>query len=207
MRKLSFTTLLALGIAAASLSSCSRANYAFNPKAPSYLGSKKVHAVAPAATVAKATTPKTSPIEAAPAHQSIAVVTPRSVPTPVAKVPKEMVQPVPVAPAVVATNASAVAKPSLMQRGILKGLAKKLDKMQRKQSTADTQNTASKKGQSLIVALGGLGLAIIGLIIAGGSLSGGSGAGVAAGVILYYVGLIAFIVGVVLLVIHLVNGD
>ena len=207
MRKLYFTTLLAMGVAAASLTSCSRANYAFNPKAPSYLGSTKVRPVAPAATVAKATATKAAPIKAAPVNQSNTVVTPRPAATPVAKVTKQAAQPVTAAPVVVAANAAPVAKPSLMQRGILKAVAKKLDKLQKKQATADTQQTASKKGQALLIALGGLLLAIIGIAIAGGSISGGSGAGVAIGVIFYYVGLIAFTVGIVLLVIHLVNGD
>jgi TM2 domain-containing membrane protein YozV len=40
------TLFVGLGIAAASLSSCSRSNYAFNTTAPAYLGSEKVKAVA-----------------------------------------------------------------------------------------------------------------------------------------------------------------
>lgn len=47
MRKLT-THLLALGVAAASLTSCSRANYAFQP-APAYLGVQAVHAAVPMA--------------------------------------------------------------------------------------------------------------------------------------------------------------
>lgn len=38
-----YQLLLVLGIGAASLSSCSRANYAFNPAGPSYLGTARVH--------------------------------------------------------------------------------------------------------------------------------------------------------------------
>jgi TM2 domain-containing membrane protein YozV len=40
------TLFVGLGIAAASLSSCSRSNYAFNTTSPAYLGSEKVKAVA-----------------------------------------------------------------------------------------------------------------------------------------------------------------
>jgi TM2 domain-containing membrane protein YozV len=46
-----------LGIASAALSSCSRANYAFNNTAPVYLGSEKVKTAAPVAT-AEATAPE-----------------------------------------------------------------------------------------------------------------------------------------------------
>lgn len=51
--------VVALGIAAVSLSSCSRSNYAFNNSAPAYLGSEQVHAPTALATetVPTVTTP------------------------------------------------------------------------------------------------------------------------------------------------------
>jgi TM2 domain-containing membrane protein YozV len=49
MKQLS-SLFLALGIASAALSSCSRANYAFNNTAPVYLGSEKVKPAVPVAT-------------------------------------------------------------------------------------------------------------------------------------------------------------
>ena len=47
MRKSYLTTLLSVGVALASLSSCSRSSYSFNA-APAYLGSERVHASAAA---------------------------------------------------------------------------------------------------------------------------------------------------------------
>ncbi len=48
MRK-SYRLLLTLGVAAVSLSSCSRSNYSFNTNAPAYLGSEPVHVATSAA--------------------------------------------------------------------------------------------------------------------------------------------------------------
>ncbi|QKG57520.1 TM2 domain-containing protein [Hymenobacter sp. BRD128] len=50
---------VALGVAAVSLSSCSRSNYAFNNSAPAYLGSAQVHA-----PIAAALTPEAAPTAA-----------------------------------------------------------------------------------------------------------------------------------------------
>ena len=208
MKKIS-TIIVTLGIAAASLSSCSRSNYAFTP---AQAGSEKMQQTPAVA----ATTPEVKYAERTSLYEAATVVAPRPAAAPVAPVATATAQPVAAAPAVVtapvavASNkvAATTAKPSLMQRVVLKSLTNKIDKMRQKQATASTQQTAaSKKGTAALIALAGLLLAIIGIIIAGGSLSGGSGAGVAVGVVLYYIGLIAFIVGIVLLVIHLVNGD
>lgn len=50
-----YSILCALGIAVASLSSCSRANYAFQSTAPAYLGVEQAHSVAIEPTTAEAT--------------------------------------------------------------------------------------------------------------------------------------------------------
>jgi TM2 domain-containing membrane protein YozV len=72
-----YQLVLALGIASASLSSCSRSTYSFNTNAPAYLGSEQVRVAKPAATeeaetvTAAATTEATAPAAVtAPAHQA-----------------------------------------------------------------------------------------------------------------------------------------
>lgn len=85
--------LLGAGLAAASLSSCSRANYAFNDHAPAYLASAPVQAAAAgqeqdAATVTAAATPTPAPlVEASPAHQAAVALARPAAPAPVAVAP------------------------------------------------------------------------------------------------------------------------
>lgn len=171
--KKSYRLLLALGIATASLSSCSRASYSFNPAAPAYLGSEHVRPTA---------------AQAAPAVASAAQVT------------------APVASVIVAQKAAAVgvvapaakwARPLQVQRILLKKVTKQLAKIQvNRQNTAHLEHTASKTGRSALVALAG-----VALIAIGGAIGTGFGG------LLVLIGLIAFLVGIVLLVVHLVSGD
>jgi TM2 domain-containing membrane protein YozV len=72
-----YQLVLALGIASASLSSCSRANYAFNTSAPAYLGTEQVHRAAAVTapeveTATAAATPEAAQpiVEVAPARQA-----------------------------------------------------------------------------------------------------------------------------------------
>ncbi|RZJ89462.1 MAG: hypothetical protein EOO60_09990 [Hymenobacter sp.] len=203
-----YQLLLALGIAAASLSSCSRANYVVNTTVPTHLSSEKYQAQTPAQELTVATPTQATTTASGALYETATVKAAR----PAVEVVKEVAQPVAVAspaPEVAAatTVASPKAKPSLVQRLAVKSIVKQLTKLQQKQATAHTAQTASKKGSSALIALAGILVAVIGLIIVGGSGLGGSGAGVAIGAILFYVGFIAFIVGLVLLVIHLVNND
>jgi len=75
-----YQLVLALGIASASLSSCSRANYAFNTSAPAYLGSEQVHKAAPVAaaqteaTIVASTETTALAAEIAPAHEAARVL-------------------------------------------------------------------------------------------------------------------------------------
>jgi hypothetical protein len=212
-----YQLLLALGIAAASLSSCSRANYVVNTTAPvsepMQVAAPTSDAAASGTALVKVSASESALAEVAPSREATAVVAPRSAAshTVAAKIVKEAAQPVIAAtPDVIAANVipSPSAKPSLMQRLALKSVVKQINKVQQKQATARSeQTTASKKGRALLIALAGILLALIGLIIVGGSGLGGSGAGVAIGAILFYLGFIAFVVGVVIFVIHLVNGD
>ncbi len=70
-----YQLVLALGIASASLSSCSRSSYSFNTKAPAYLGSEQVRVATPAAaeeaeTATASVAPEVPVVAAAPAHQA-----------------------------------------------------------------------------------------------------------------------------------------
>ena len=73
------TCLFALGVAAASLTSCSRANYAFNNNAPTYLGTQSVRSVTKAPALAlspTATTAEVTPAEiASPAREAATALT------------------------------------------------------------------------------------------------------------------------------------
>ncbi|WP_245897021.1 TM2 domain-containing protein [Hymenobacter nivis] len=62
--KKSFYRFLILGTACASLASCSKSNYAFNPNTPAYLGSERVHSAVAIAPVPDET--MTASTEAAP---------------------------------------------------------------------------------------------------------------------------------------------
>lgn len=66
MQKSYLTLLLSVGVALASLTSCSRTNYAFNSTTPAYLGQERVHAsVAVAAPEAAVSTESVSPVRVA----------------------------------------------------------------------------------------------------------------------------------------------
>ena len=71
-----YQLVLALGIASASLSSCSRSSYSFNTKAPAYLGSEQVRVAAATVEEAETATAAAAPeaalpvVAAAPAHQA-----------------------------------------------------------------------------------------------------------------------------------------
>ena len=150
--KKSYQLLLAFSVAAASLSSCSRSNYAFNPNTPSYLGSASVRAsVAVAATepVLTASTEATAPASLiAPARTAA-----RSVATPVAHQ---------------AVRSSVVAAaPSAEHSSFTKAERKELKQTLRqaiKQQKAAAPTGTSAEGKSQLVAallcffLGGLGI-------------------------------------------------
>ncbi|NML66233.1 hypothetical protein HHL22_13555 [Hymenobacter sp. RP-2-7] len=165
-----YSFLLALGMAATSLSSCSRANYVFNPTAAPYLGTAQP-AQATAPTVAIATSAPAAPL----AVRALALAG--------------------TAPKRTEAKVSVVAKPSLSQRILLKQVAKHLAKVQSKQQNTVRveQAAASKAGRAGLIALAGLVVLLIG---------GLTGVG-----ILATIGAIAFLVGLILLIVHLVSGD
>jgi hypothetical protein len=168
--KKSFRALLALGITAASLSSCSRANYAFNTTTPVSVAVEQ-----PSALVTTHIEEVAKPAEAAPAAALSVVVAKRA--------------------AVVAAPVAKHVKPSLAERVLVKKVAKQLAKVQvGQQNKASIEHTAaSKTGRAAIIAVAGLVLLLIGAAANVG--------------IIGTIGAIAFLVGLILVVVHLVSGD
>jgi len=163
--------LLALGIAAASLSSCSRANYAVNTTdTPASVAIEQ-----PSAVVTTRLVESAKPAELA------------TVAMPVATATKSI--------KVAAAPAAKQANASLVERVLVKKIAKQLTKTQAShQSKANTEQTAaSKTGRAAIIAGAGLVLLLLG---------GAANVGIIA-----VIGLLAFIVGIILVVVHLVSGD
>lgn len=169
--------LIAIGITAASLTSCSRSSYTFNTNVPAYLGATQVRSVA---------TPAPASVKEAKISAAVAVVPTTAAPM---VLQQELTQAVAVAPV------TKQAPPYLVQRVLIKKLAKQLDKAQVKhQNAARTEHTAaSKTGRAAIISLAGLLLILLGAA---------TGVGIIA-----VIGIIAFIVGIVLVVVNLVNGD
>ena len=170
-----YSLLVAISIALAFLTSCSRANYAVNATAPAYLSSKSMAAVVVAqpATVPATIVVASDALATSPQSGQIVKV---AVTAPVAK----------------------QARPSLVQRVLIKKVSKQLARMQAsRQNTANVVHaTASKTGRAAEIALAGLALILLGVAING-----------VPGAILAVVGEIALLVGLILVVIHLVNGD
>jgi len=127
---------VALVVAAASLSSCSRANYAFNNQAASYASTEQ--------PVAAATAPLVAP--AAPtAYASAVGLASRAASPPVA------------------TQATRATRPTLVQRLAVKKLHKVLAKaMASPQNVAHTEKTASNAGRYGLFALIGAAILVIG---------------------------------------------
>jgi len=174
--KKTYSLLVTLLVALVALSSCSRSNYAFNNKVPAYLGSEQAHTVATKPTPVKEA--KKAEAAVTPATAGLTVVQPQAI-------------------SAVASSATKAARPTLMQRALVKHVAKQLDKLStRRQNMAHTEHTASKTGRAALIALVGLAL-----IFLGGAIGNGVGG------LLALIGVIAFLVGIVLVVVHLVSGD
>ena len=176
--KKAYSHLAVLVLAAASLSSCSRADYATvaaksdlatasavqAPASPAADMSAQVVAAQPlpAATAAPVATPApvvaAAPVAAPAAPSRVAA----SAPAPVAARP---------AIAVAETPAASTPKPSLAQRLAVNKLTKQLHKIEkRQQNTASVSETAARSG-SLTILLVGLVALLLGIIIGAGWLT------------------------------------
>ena len=191
-----YLSLVALAVAAASFSSCSKSNYAFTPNVPSYLGTTsrnvaKAPAAATPAPVAEA--PVAAPVASAPVAAVVPATAPvAAAPAPVATRPAaapaaaEVAAPVAATP-VVAAAPTPPAKLNLVQRLAMNKVLKRLTKAEaRQQNTAGTAHTTAKASAFLGLAAIGLALLIIGLIVGSGFLD-------TIGAIAIVVGLIIFI--------------
>ena len=135
-----YQLVLALGIASASLSSCSRSSYSFNTKAPAYLGSEQVRVATPAAaeeaeTATAAVAPEVPVVAAAPAHQAARALANHAT-APVA------------AKAEVATTAAAPA-----EAGQTAKFNRKAFKQELKRQLAAAPKSTTAEGKSQLVAL------------------------------------------------------
>lgn len=182
MKKIYSYITLAL-LTSATLSSCSRTDYAFKPNTSPYHGVQQSVRVAPAAPVEQADESMAASEVAKPVAPSVSVATTVA----------------PARPAKLNAKPKAVAPTKLAVSAVSKKAAEKLahvvDKQLSKHQDAAAVNspTASKAGRAAIV--GGIGLLLL-------LLGGAAGVGLIA-----LLGLIALIVGAVMLIVALVNGD
>jgi hypothetical protein len=182
MRKIYSYITLAL-LTSASLSSCSRTDYAFKPNTSPYHGIQQSVSVAPARTAENAATEVTSSSTAI-AETAVTPVSPAAIVAPVRKA-KLHAKPTAVAPKLTLTTV-----PKKVVDKLVRTVDKQLDKHQ---DAAAVNQPASKAGRAAIV--GGVGLL---LLLLGGAAEIG---------IIALIGLIAFLVGAIMLVIALINGD
>jgi hypothetical protein len=179
MRNSYLTALLSIGVALASLSSCSRANYTFSP-APAYLGSEHGHhsvAVAPATVVSAPSALPELAVANAPApslHNAIAAA-----PVLAGHSQQEGV-------------GSPTARKALVQRILVKSVGKRIAQFQAKQNAAEVAHPASKVGSSALVILAGLVLILLGGLV-----------GVDA---IVTIGGVVFVVGLILIILALIRG-
>lgn len=135
-----YQLVLALGIASASLSSCSRSSYSFNTKAPAYLGSEQVRVATPAVaeeaeTATAAVAPEVPVVAVAPAHQAARALANHAT-TPVAA--KAEVAAAPAAPAEAGQHAK---------------FNRKAFKQELKRQMAAAPKSTTAEGKSQLVAL------------------------------------------------------
>lgn len=186
----SFNKLVAVAACALTLASCSRAEYAMLPKGPSYHGSTRVVTPAP---VAESPTVAVAPAAAATAQPLAVAPAPVAATAPVAKA-----APVVAAAPAAVTAAAPAPKLNMLQRVALSKVARKVEKLTQKSGsarqhseTAATQKLAGKLRQGIILVLIGVLVEILASAI-GSSL-------------IYLLGAILILVGLVLIVLYLLD--
>jgi TM2 domain-containing membrane protein YozV len=146
-----YSLLLALGVLISSLSSCSRANYAFNTTAPAYGGSEQVQPsglASEASVTASLQEPTPQRVEVSPARQAAASLAHRAVAAPTQALPAS------------ATQSTSLAAP----QGKLDHTTRKVlrQELKRQIASAPKEQVASGKSQLvallLVIFLGGLGI-------------------------------------------------
>lgn len=181
MRKIySYITLVLL--TSASLSSCSRADYVFKPNASPYHGVQQSVAIAPTYTTKRAAAQVVSNEISEPAATPVSVASIAA----------------PVRHAKLNAKSTVIAPNKLTLNTVPKKAVDKLvyvvgKQLNKNQDAAAVNQPASKAGRAAII--GGIGLL---LLLLGGAAEIG---------IIALLGLIAFLVGAVMLIVALVNGD
>ena len=190
----SFNKLVAMAACALTLASCSRSEYAMLPKGPSYYGSTRIATPAPVVeSPAVAVAPVAQSVPAVVAQASVVAPKKAAVTAPVAKAAPVVAT----APAAVVAAAPAP-KLNVLQRVALSKVARKVEKLTQKSGsarqhseTAATQKISGKLRQGLILILIGLLVEILASVI-GSSL-------------VYLLGAIIILIGVVLIVMYLLD--
>ncbi|SES97640.1 hypothetical protein [Hymenobacter actinosclerus] len=191
LRKL--TAVAAVGIA---LTSCNRAEYAMLPKtgASAYHGTQRATIIKPAPAAEVAVAPQVAPeAVAAPEVVAAPVAAPAAKPVAVAKAAPATAK---AAPVTAATPAKAP-KASFMQKALVQKIAKKADKLAAKaqlnkgSETAAANRLEGKLRQGVILLLAGLLIEVLGAI---------TGIG-----IIYVLGAIVALIGVVLIILYLLD--
>lgn len=165
-----YRLLLALCATVATLSSCSRANYAFNPAAPAYLGSQPARTTAVLPAAPASTSPVASvvatPVATAPV-KAVAVAT-----RPAASVASTMAPAAPEQPTAttLAVEPVKVGKPTFAQRILLNKVAKQLAKADARHQNAAAVTHTAAKGAPITVAIIGLIALLVGIIASSGLL-------------------------------------
>ena len=172
--------ILACCVSAASLTSCSRAEYSFNTNKPAYLGSERVRASAVESIPEQgpSTTLAISGLTSQESHNTelsarLAVSTVASVSATKAEV-----------------SSTTIKAP--VQLALVKKVASQIIKAKTKQNAAEVARPASRAGRSALVILAGAVLIVLG--------------GLAGVDIIVSIGGIVFVVGLILLVIALIKG-
>ena len=184
--------LAALGMAAASLSSCSRSAYTFNPATPAYLGTTQAVAAPKAsATLPVASAAPDAPVISAGPAAAATAPAPSVAPSPATTTRPARVASATEAASLMTTTAQAQpAKPTLGQRLALKKIAKQLAKAEaRPQNTARVAKTAAK-GSGITVGIVGLAALVVGLIVSSGFLIVAGSIVLAVGIVLYVLSIL-----------------
>lgn len=197
----SFTKLVAVAACALALGSCSRAEYAMLPKGSSYHGVARAATPVPVAakTVVVAPAPAAAAITALPAPAPVVAALPAKATAANAPAAAATSVAVPESSAAATTVAAAPApKLSLVQRLALAKVTKKLQKAVQKSgaahqhdNTAATQKLSGKLRQGLILVLIGVVIEILAAAV-GSSL-------------VYLLGALLILVGLVLIVLYLLD--
>ena len=177
-----FQKLTVVVAATAALSSCNRAEYAALPQTSSYHGTQYVAAKPKAEVVAEAPAPVAAPAEATPATPApVVAAAPAAVAAPAAK----------------ATKPAAAPKLNFLQKALVNKVVKKANKLaskaqlKQRSETAKTTAVEGRLRQGLLLLLAGIIIELLAALVDVG--------------ILYVLGSIVALVGIIFIVLYLLD--